>query len=140
MPPERDLAGMLSGLAPRLEPGVFVFCTMEDGARAGRAIEAATAMVRESESLSLVLPAAEARRLGFRDDLPMRCITLEVNSALDGVGLTAAVATALAGRGIACNVVAGFYHDHLFVPACRAREALDALAALAPKAAEDTDG
>jgi hypothetical protein len=38
--------------------------------------------------------------------------------------LTAAVAGALAERGIACNVVAGFHHDHLFVPWGRRDEAL----------------
>jgi hypothetical protein len=35
------------------------------------------------------------------------------------VGLTAA----LADRGISCNVIAGVYHDHLFVPDDRAEEA-----------------
>jgi len=50
-----------------------------------------------------------------------------VHSALEGVGLTAAVTSALADMGIACNVVAGFHHDHLFVPWQRREEALDAL-------------
>jgi hypothetical protein len=53
-----------------------------------------------------------------------------VHSSLQAVGLTAAVATALAERGIACNVVAGFHHDHLFVPHERGAEAMDALAEL----------
>ena len=46
------------------------------------------------------------------------------------MGLTAAVSTALAGAAISCNVLAGFHHDHLFVPADRADEALDVLLAL----------
>ena len=58
-------------------------------------------------------------------------ITLDVNSALDGVGLTAAVAQALAARGIAANVVAGFHHDHVFVPAAQGEAALAALEARA---------
>ena len=60
-------------------------------------------------------------------------ITLDVHSALDAVGLTAAVAGALAERGIACNVVAGFHHDHLFVPVDRAGDAIDALDALSAR-------
>jgi hypothetical protein len=58
-----------------------------------------------------------------------------VHSALDGVGLTAAVASVLAERGIACNVVAGFHHDHLFVPWERREEALEALASLSKASA-----
>jgi hypothetical protein len=57
----------------------------------------------------------------------MRRITLTVPSALDGVGLTAAVATALADAGIPCNVVAAFHHDHLFVPAAMAKRAVRVL-------------
>ncbi|AUW47259.1 ACT domain-containing protein [Rhizobium leguminosarum] len=47
----------------------------------------------------------------------MRQITLNVNSALDGVGLTAGVAGCLAEAGIPCNMVAAYHHDHIFVPA-----------------------
>ncbi len=83
--------------------------------------------------MSLILEREEARRLGYEDDLPMRCLTLEVHSALDGVGLTAAVAAALADEGIACNIVAAFHHDHVFVPAARAAEALRCLRALAER-------
>ena len=54
-----------------------------------------------------------------------------VPSALDAVGLTAAVATALTRVGIACNVIAGFHHDHLFVPVDSATRAMSALNALA---------
>ena len=47
-------------------------------------------------------------------------ITLGVESPLTAVGLTAAVSTALAEAGIACNVVAAMRHDHVFVPFDRA--------------------
>ena len=51
-------------------------------------------------------------------------ITLQVYSDLEGVGLTAAVATALAEEGIPCNVVAALHHDHLFVPEAQGPAAL----------------
>lgn len=54
-----------------------------------------------------------------------------MHSALEAVGLTAAVALALTDAGISCNVVAGFHHDHLFVPFGRAAEAVAVLEALA---------
>ena len=59
-----------------------------------------------------------------------RCITLDVHSSLEAVGLTAACAQALAAGGISANVVAGYSHDHILVPAPRAQDALAALDAL----------
>ena len=47
---------------------------------------------------------------------------------LDLVGLTATVSGRLAEAGIACNVIAGARHDHLFVPAERGEEAMGLLA------------
>jgi hypothetical protein len=116
----RDAAGMIRSMSPRLLPGVFVFRSV-DGAEAARLLPEARAMVVEDEGLSLVLPG-EAE-----DPLAMRQITLDVHSALDGVGLTAAVATALAHAGIPCNMVAGHHHDHVFVPAGEAERALGVL-------------
>jgi hypothetical protein len=121
---------MVAGMEPVLRPGAYVFCTTADAALAGRARPAALATFAEDEGTSLVLPVDEAARLGFDTSLPMACITLMVHSALDGVGLTAAVSGALAGAGIACNMVAGYHHDHLFLPLDRADEALAVLAAL----------
>jgi hypothetical protein len=85
------------------------------------------AVIREDESTTLILPLARAAALGFDTGLPMRRITLTVASALDGVGLTAAVAAALAAEAIPCNVIAGFHHDHVLVPSARVDDALAAL-------------
>ncbi len=87
-------------------------------------------MFREAEGVSLILERGAARAAGFPVEAPMALITLNVYSALDGVGLTAAVATALARAGIACNMVAALNHDHVFVPIERAQEALAVLLAL----------
>ncbi|WP_438295220.1 ACT domain-containing protein [Streptomyces sp. HUAS TT7] len=54
-------------------------------------------------------------------------ITLSAQSAIEAVGLTAAVATDPAAHGISCNVVAGYHHDLLFVPYERAEEAVEVL-------------
>jgi hypothetical protein len=89
------------------------------------------ATVLEAEGTTLVLPAEQARGAGLAESSGYRWITLMVPSALDAVGLTAAVATALTAEGVSCNVIAGFHHDHLFVPvdaATRAMAALDKLA------------
>ena len=50
-------------------------------------------------------------------------------------GLTAVLSTKLAAEGISCNIVAGTYHDHLFVDASRAEEAMDFIQEIASNAA-----
>ncbi|SFD65420.1 ACT domain-containing protein [Roseivivax sediminis] len=117
---------MIRHMRPELCPGRYVFAGSDDPALAARAL----ATFREDEGLSLILPEEVAREAGLPADLPMRRITLRVHSALDGIGLTAAVSGALTEAGIACNVVAALHHDHVFVPAPDATRALAALEAL----------
>ncbi|MBT0667236.1 ACT domain-containing protein [Novosphingobium profundi] len=120
---------MVAGMNPRLDPRHYVFCT-------GAAHHPeALATFREDEGLSQILPLEAARAAQFPVDLVMRRIVLEVFSALDGFGLTAAVAGALAEAGIACNMVAAFHHDHVFVPADEAGRAMAVLSALQGAAA-----
>ena len=126
----RETQAMVAGMDPELTPGLYVFCASEDPALISRA----RATFREAEGMSLILPPDVARSAGLPVEHPMRFITLGVLSALDGVGLTAAVAGALAERGIACNIVAALRHDHVFVPADRAEEALEVLRALSASA------
>lgn len=122
----RTAEAMIAGMEPTLQPGEFVFVTLGEGA----APEAAVATYREAEGLSAILRTEDAARAGLPLDQPMRCITLMVHSALDGVGLTAAVAGALAAAGIPCNMVAAYHHDHAYVPADLAGRALGVLRAL----------
>ncbi|RWD18536.1 ACT domain-containing protein, partial [Mesorhizobium sp.] len=49
----------------------------------------------------------------------------------EAVGFLAAITTRLAGAGMGVNPVSAFYHDHLFVPADRAEEAMAMLMELA---------
>lgn len=130
MDPVRDCTATLKGLTPVLEPGDVVFVTAGDAARAQALLPRALAMFVEDEGVSLILPLAEAARHGFDVRQPMRRIVLNIYSALDGVGLTAAVSQVLAAAGIACNMVAAFHHDHVFVPSSRAEDALALLQAL----------
>ena len=128
---DRDLARMLATLRADLREGEFVFATAPGDAPAPAWVALAEATVREAEGLSCVLRRADADAHGLAYDFIAAWLSLRVHSALDAVGLTAAVSAALAGQGIACNVVAGFHHDHLLVPADRLDAARDALAGLA---------
>ncbi|WP_043262997.1 ACT domain-containing protein [Streptomyces sp. CT34] len=114
MPAEKDLDKLLADMRPELNPGEYVFTVAPDG-RVRPDIRPVVT-VAEEEGLTLVLPRQEADRAGLAYDYIAGWVTLRVHSALDAVGLTAAVAEALTQAGISCNVVAGFHHDHLFVP------------------------
>ncbi|MFJ2825518.1 ACT domain-containing protein [Streptomyces toxytricini] len=129
MPGEKDLRTLLASMSPQLNEGEYVFALAPAGGVPADVRPVAT--VREEEGLTLVLPRADADRCGLAYDYVAAWITLRVHSALDAVGLTAAFATALASAGLSCNVVAGFHHDHLFVPYDEAPRALAVLADLA---------
>ncbi|AWB48816.1 hypothetical protein HYN69_10120 [Gemmobacter aquarius] len=116
----RDGRDMVAGMSPQLTEGRFAFV---DGPE--ELLAQAIGFFREAEGLSLIVPAGLAPNA-----MVMRCITLQVHSALDGVGMTAAVAGALARAGISCNMVAALRHDHVFIPETQAEAALAVLLAL----------
>ncbi|MER7518461.1 ACT domain-containing protein [Streptomyces sp. NPDC126499] len=128
MHPERDLTRLLAGMRPELHPGRYVFTTVTGPAPAGLD---PVVTVAEREGLTMVVRQEDADAASLAYDYVAGWITLRIHSALDAVGLTAAVAGALAEAGLSCNVVAGYHHDHLFVEHARADEALDVLEALA---------
>jgi|SRR5271165_6243865 len=90
----------------------------------------ALATIVEDEGTTTVLSVADAERLGVRPEFVAAWLTLEVRSPLDAVGLTAAVATALASENIPCNVLAGYHHDHILVPIDLAERSIPVLNAL----------
>ncbi len=122
---ETDLAVLLATMEPALRPGEYVFVVPDDM----HGVEP-EATVREDEGLSAVIARERADALGLGYDYVAAWITLRVHSALEAVGLTAAVIRALADAGLSCNVIAGYHHDHLLVPTDRAEEALAVLRAL----------
>ena len=117
---ETELSALLAGMTPEWRPGRFVFATALEIPAGARPV----VTVVEDEGITLVLPQDDADRLGLTYDYVAAMITLRVHSALEAVGLTAAVAAALAAAGMSCNVVAGYFHDHLFVPIERGAEAV----------------
>ncbi len=124
MTAEKDLHSLLAGMHPALRDGEFVYVLWPHGRPLSGAIAAA---VLEAEGLSVVLPRGEADSQGLSYDFVGAWITLQVHSSLAAIGLTAAVSAALAEAKISCNVLAGFHHDHLLVPAADADRALEVL-------------
>lgn len=128
-----NLEDLLRRMAPRLYPEEQAYAQLAEG-RAPPEGLSPFAVIFEEEGLTLVAPAAALARHGIDHIGGWARISLSVQSDLSAVGLTAAVATALTREGISANVVAGFLHDHLFVPWDRRHDAMAALAVLAGRA------
>jgi hypothetical protein len=90
----------------------------------------ADARINEGDSVTYIVTEAVARAQGEPPGFVAAWLTLRVHTALNAVGVTAAVAGVLAANGIACNVIAGHYHDHLLVPAARRDDAIAAIRSL----------
>ena len=121
-----ELGELIKHMAPILDDTDYVFCTVP-GALPDYAHLKPLGSFVESEGLTLILSAASAKNAHLPFDGVYKRITLTVHSSLDAVGLTAAIATKLTSAGISANVVAAYYHDHVFVQAHRATDALESL-------------
>lgn len=129
---ESDLGTLLRSMSARLAPGAFVFATVPGGAVPPGL--SPRMIFEEAEGTTLILRREEAAAAGLAFAFPCRMITLEVHSSLSAVGFIARIAAELAHAGMGVNPVAGYFHDHLFVPEDRAEEALDILRDLAARA------
>ncbi|PUA44062.1 acetyltransferase [Pseudomonas protegens] len=126
---ETSLTTLLRSMSPQLNDGEYVFCSLADHSLL-QGVEVLGSF-REQEGLTVIIQRQEAERLGLVFDYVAAWITLNVHSALQAVGLTAAFAGALGRAGISCNVIAGYYHDHLFVDQADAQRAMQVLQQLA---------
>jgi uncharacterized protein len=125
---ETNLAQLLKNMQPVRNPGCYVFCTVKsiDGLDSSHMV----GFFKEAEGYTVILPQQQADNLQLPYPCTLAWITLTIHSSLEAVGLTAAFSTALAAVNISCNTVAGFYHDHIFVPSADADKAMEALLAL----------
>lgn len=122
---ERDLSKLLAGLHPELSDEIYVFVSVPEKTD----ITSLNPLLqyREEEGVTLILTQDEADQNNLPSVFPCRRITLKVHSALDASGLIAAVSAELAKKNIPMNPVAGYYHDHLFVPEAVAEDAMATL-------------
>ena len=125
---ETELARLVQDMRPERNPGEYVFCTVGsfEQAEALRPV----CLVQEKEGVTVILPREQAEALSLAYSVVCAWITLTVHSSLEAVGLTAAVSRALAEEDISCNVVAAYYHDHIFVPVADAQRAIEVLVTL----------
>jgi len=139
---ETNLNKLLSSMSPKLLDDEYVFCSVENGQYGDFIDLSPLATYMEAEGLTLVITKdnADKSELEYESvfkcitllihsslESVFKCITLLIHSSLEAVGLTAAVSTKLAENGISANVVAAYYHDHIFVQSVKAELALEAL-------------
>lgn len=129
MPGEKDLKILLQNMEPILNSGEYVFCIIESFNKI-QDMEKLLFFFRETESITLVLERSIADEWNLEYSYISSWITLNVHSSLEAVGLTAAFANALKHENISCNVVAAYYHDHIFVAKEDAEKAMSALVRL----------
>ena len=116
---------MLAGLNPRHNAGEYIYACVSDISAIER--EDILFEFKEEEGITIIMERDKADKLGLCYGFVAAWITLEINSALEGVGLTAAFSKALADHNIGCNVVAAFHHDHIFVETNKALQSLTIL-------------
>lgn len=114
-------------MSPVLIAGEFVFCSFENAQYGDHVQLEPIGSFLEKEGLTLVVPKEKADEHWLKYESVFRCITLNVHSSLDAVGLTSAFSTKLTEHGISANVIAGYFHDHIFVQETLAQKALEAI-------------
>lgn len=126
---ETNLTTLLATMHPTLDPETYVFITTTNPLTS---LPLNTLkpqlLIQESEGTTIVTTESLAASHGYNDAIfPCKKITLTVHSSLEAVGLIATITNRLVERGISTNVVSGFFHDHIFVPAERAEDAMRGL-------------
>ena len=122
---ETDLETLLREMSPELNEGEYVFCTLD--VKDIPANLEPLGWFHEREGLTIILSKEQADRFNLIYSFICAWITLNIHSSLEAVGLTATISQALTRAGISCNIVAAYYHDHLFVPMRDANRALKIL-------------
>ncbi|MEI7628769.1 MAG: ACT domain-containing protein [Bacteroidota bacterium] len=122
---ETNLDRLLKTMKPKLNIGEYVFCSVKDITSVD--IKDTVLIFKEDEAITIIVKKEIADRLNLDYSFISSWITLTVHSSLEAVGLTASFSKALSESGISCNVVAAFYHDHIFVDKRDAEKAMTVL-------------
>ena len=119
---ETDLGALLASLTVTCDDEIYVFVTLPHGQ--SYETGAVKMLFEEAEGTTLIMTREAAEAAGLAYTFPSYCLTLAVHSSLEAIGFLAVITRELAAAQISVNPVAGYYHDHLFVPVAK-REATE---------------
>ncbi|AXT56969.1 ACT domain-containing protein [Aquimarina sp. MMG015] len=122
---EKNLTTLIQKMTPELQPGVYVFTTVKTTDLIER--KDIICEFKEQKGITLVLKRETADNLNLKYEFIASWITLKILSSLDAIGFTAIFSAELAANEISCNVIAGYYHDHIFVNTKDAEKTIEIL-------------
>ena len=125
---ENNISELIKQMSPVLQDGEYIFASVKDLSEIPR--EDTICEFKEKEGTTVVMERNKADEMNIPYEFVASWITLMIHSSLEAVGLTAMFSTALAEHQISSNVIAGYYHDHIFVDKKDGHAAVEVLKAL----------
>lgn len=123
-----NLQEVLSSMQVSCDGIEYGFANTLDGSQIS--VDEVLGTFKEGEGLTVIADTKFLNSQNLAYEGPFAKLSIEVHTSLDLVGLTAVLATKLADQGVSANVVAAYYHDHVFVQYGDRNTAIEALASL----------
>jgi hypothetical protein len=120
-----NLSELVKGINPLLNEGEYVFSTVKKIDKIPR--KDTVCVFKEKEGFTVIIDRKKADELNLKYNYIASWITLGIHSSLESVGLTAFFSAELAKNDISCNVIAAYYHDHIFVNKKNAKKTIQVL-------------